>query len=63
MNDSLSGQSAGRYAGEVAARLDRLPYTRTLFKFVTLISLGGIFELYDLFMTAYITPGLTRPGG
>ena len=63
MKDTLSGQGAGLYAGEVAARLDRLPFTRTLWRFVTLIALGGVFELYDLFMTAYITPGLTRPGG
>jgi putative MFS transporter len=57
----LAGR-AGVYAGEVAARLDRLPFTRTLWRFVTLISLGGIFELYDLFMTAYISPGLIRSG-
>ena len=55
--------SPGAYAAEVAARLDRLPFTRTLWRYVTLISLGGVFELYDLFMTAYITPGLSKPGG
>jgi MFS transporter, putative metabolite:H+ symporter len=54
--------AAGRYAGEVAARLDRLPFARTLWRFVLLISLGGIFELYDLFMTAYIAPGLVSSG-
>jgi len=54
--------ATGRYAGEVAARLDRLPLTRTLWRFVLLISLGGLFELYDLFMTAYITPGLVSSG-
>jgi putative MFS transporter len=52
----------GNYAGEVGARLDRLPFTRTLWRFVLLISLGGIFELYDLFMTAYISPGLVKSG-
>ena len=64
MTDTTADQarSAGVYAGEVAARLDRLPFTRTLWRFVTLISLGGIFELYDLFMTAYISPGLIRSG-
>ena len=55
-------QGGGSYAGEVAARLDRLPFTRTLWRFVTLIALGGAFELYDLFMTAYITPGFIRTG-
>ncbi len=62
MTDNLSGQGAGLYAGEVAARLDRLPFSKTLWRFVTLISLGGAFELYDLFMTAYITPGFIRTG-
>jgi putative MFS transporter len=62
MKDTLSGPGSGLYAGEVAARLDRLPFTRTLWRFVTLIALGGAFELYDLFMTAYISPGLVRSG-
>ena len=60
--DSAGAVGAGRHAGDVAARLDRLPFTRTLRRFVLLISLGGIFELYDLFMTAYITPGLVSGG-
>ena len=53
---------ADTYAGQVAARLDRLPFTRTIWRLVFLISLGGVFELYDLFMTAYIAPGLVRSG-
>ena len=49
-------------APELAARLDRLPMTRHIWVLVTLISLGGWFELYDLFLTAYIAPGLGRAG-
>jgi putative MFS transporter len=62
MTDTTIATSAGTYAGQVAARLDRLPFSRTLWRFVLLISLGGIFELYDLFMTAYISPGLIKSG-
>ena len=29
---------------------------------VALLSIGGFFELYDLFQTAYISPGLLRDG-
>ena len=49
-------------AGAIAARLDRLPMTTGLWRLVLLISLGGAFEFYDLFMTAYITPGLVGEG-
>jgi MFS transporter, putative metabolite:H+ symporter len=49
-------------AGQIAARLDRLPMSRTLWRLVLLISLGGACELYDLFLTAYIGPGLVASG-
>jgi len=47
-------------AAEILARLDRLPRTRTIWRLIALLSLGGMFELYDLFMTAYIIPGLMK---
>jgi putative MFS transporter len=61
---SASGQTTSddEYASQVAARLDRLPYSKTAKHFVLLISIGAIFELYDLFMTAYIAPGLVKSG-
>jgi putative MFS transporter len=46
----------------IAARLDRLPVSPTILKMVTLISLGGFFEFYDIFLTAYIAPGLYKSG-
>lgn len=49
-------------AGQIAARLDRLPMSRTLWRLVLLISLGGACELYDIFLTAYIGPGLVASG-
>jgi putative MFS transporter len=47
-------------AVEITARLDRLPMTRHLWTMVTLISLGGCFEVYDLFFSGYVAPGLFR---
>jgi putative MFS transporter len=49
-------------AGAISARLDRLPATRHVWTLVVLLSVGGCFELYDLLMTAYISPGLIREG-
>ena len=46
----------------LAARLDRLPPSRHTRRLVTLVSLGGWFEFYDLFFTAYIAIGLFKAG-
>ncbi|MGI4939751.1 MAG: MFS transporter [Janthinobacterium lividum] len=48
--------------GAINARLDRLPVTRSTWLLVILLSLGGWFEFYDLFFTAYVGPGLVRSG-
>jgi putative MFS transporter len=47
-------------AAAISARLDRLPGTRRIWILVVLLSLGGCFEYYDLFLTGYIAPGLIR---
>jgi MFS transporter, putative metabolite:H+ symporter len=49
-------------AAAISARLDRLPATHSIWKLVLMLSLGGCFEYYDLFFTAYIGPGLVRSG-
>lgn len=49
-------------AGDISARLDRLPPTRTIWKLVVLLSLGFFFELYDLLYTGYVAPGLVKSG-
>ena len=51
---------ASDQAVTVAARLDRLPPSRHIRRLVTLLSLGGWFEFYDLFFTAYIAIGLFK---
>ena len=49
-------------SARIAARLDRLPPSRTIWKIVLWISLGGVFEFYDLFFTAYVAPGMVKSG-
>jgi putative MFS transporter len=47
---------------EISRRLESLPASSYLWRLVILLSLGGCFEVYDLFFTGYIAPGLNRSG-
>ena len=47
---------------DVSRRLESLPASAYLWRLVILLSLGGCFEIYDLFLTGYIAPGLNRSG-
>jgi putative MFS transporter len=44
--------------GRLSERIDALPASAGLWRFIALLSLGGFFELYDLFQTGYISGGL-----
>ena len=59
MADVSEGNPA---AATILARLDRLPATSYIWKLVAVLSLGGLFEFYDLFMTGYVIPGLVKAG-
>src|SRR3954453_8354785 len=47
---------------EISRRLESLPASSYLWRLVILLSLGGWFEVCDLFFTGYIAPGLNRSG-
>lgn len=46
----------------IVARIERLPPSRHMWKLIFLLSLGAFFEIYDLLMTAYVSPGLILAG-
>src|ERR1700730_4998269 len=56
----IRGATMAHTTVTVAARLDGLPPSRYTRKLITLLSLGGWFEFYDLFFTAYIAVGLFK---
>jgi hypothetical protein len=58
----ISRQSLPVSVGTISARLDRLPATRTIWKFVVLLSLGSFFELYDLLYSGYVARELIKSG-
>jgi putative MFS transporter len=44
----------------IAARIERLPLGRFHRRFITLVSLGNFFDLYDIFVVAYIGAALQQ---
>src|ERR1700683_5370469 len=52
----------GATPNDIASRLDGLPSSRTIWTIITLLSLGSVFEFYDLFFAAYVAPGMVQTG-
>ncbi|WP_413723955.1 MFS transporter [Sodalis sp. RH16] len=50
------------YEEDLSVRIDALPASAGLWRFIILLALGGFFELYDLFQTGYISGGLVAEG-
>jgi putative MFS transporter len=46
----------------IASRMERLPLGRFHRRFITLVSLGNFFDLYDIFIVAYIGAALQQSG-
>ena len=62
IDTSLEFTAAPGGPDDVSLRLEALPASSYLWQLVILLSLGGCFEIYDLFLTGYIAPGLNRSG-
>jgi putative MFS transporter len=58
----ITSEVATDRGAEIEARLDRIPASPYLWKLIALLALGGFFEFYELFMTAFVSPGLIRDG-
>src|ERR1700680_3047695 len=46
----------------IAVRIERLPLGKFHRRFITLVSLGTFFDLYDIFVVAYIGAALQQSG-
>src|ERR1700741_3548444 len=60
IDSSVGFAPAASGPNEISRRLESLPASPYLWRLVILLSLGGCFEIYDLFLTGYIAPGLGR---
>jgi putative MFS transporter len=59
---SMSQFDLSRETASIAERIERLPVGRFHRRFIALVSLGSWFDLYDLFMVAYVGAVLQSSG-
>ncbi len=59
MDAAIGGSTS---AGEISARIDRLPASAAIWRAILLLSFGMFFELYDLLFSGYIAPSLVKSG-
>jgi putative MFS transporter len=63
IDDAVTPRAAGFTEAEwLTARLDRLPPSVPIWRLVATLAMGGWFEIYGIFLTGYIGPGLVRAG-
>src|ERR1700741_3302527 len=62
IDSSVGFAPAASGPNEISRRLESLPASPYVWRLVILLSLAGFFEIYDLFLTAYIAPGLNHSG-
>jgi len=60
--DPPTAVRAGGISALDAGSISALPPTRSVWKFVVLLSLGFFFELYDLLYSGYVAPDLVKSG-
>lgn len=62
MSSGGDGARVANLQAGISARIDRLPASWHIWKLVILVSFGAFFELYDIFLTAPLSLGLTEAG-
>lgn len=60
--ENMSSEERRTFGAHLSARLERLPSARPVWLIICALALGGWFELYDVFLTAYVGPGMVREG-
>ncbi|WP_279026460.1 MFS transporter [Gibbsiella quercinecans] len=61
-HNNMAAEELQHFGAQLSARLDRLPAARPVWLVIAALALGGWFEVFDVFLTAYIGPGMVKEG-